>query len=79
MLLDLAALVAGKTKEEWKFAFVCIQGMLFVVIVSDSMLAWKNRDAYRHSRIDSEDLGELAFHDSDQIWLSEFENSDRFD
>ncbi|KAJ7459081.1 hypothetical protein B0H11DRAFT_2242653 [Mycena galericulata] len=70
LLLDLAALVAGKTKEEWRFAFFCIAGVLFVVIVSDSMLAWKNRhtlQTYAHSRLDVDETG---FRDSDQIWLS---------
>ncbi|KAJ7665470.1 hypothetical protein DFH06DRAFT_1187450 [Mycena polygramma] len=43
LLLDLGALVAGDTKENWKFAFSCIMGVLSVVIVSDCVVAWKNR------------------------------------
>ncbi|KAJ6502652.1 hypothetical protein DFH09DRAFT_1335799 [Mycena vulgaris] len=85
LLLDLAALAAGNTKEEWRFAFVCIMGVLFVVILSDCALAWMGRHApnstsLSHSRMDSEDDGEEgAFHDSDQIWLSDFtpERSER--
>ncbi|KAJ7651615.1 hypothetical protein DFH06DRAFT_1094661 [Mycena polygramma] len=45
LLLDLGALVAGDTKEDWKFAFSCIMGVLSVVIISDCVVAWKTRRA----------------------------------
>ncbi|KAJ7109873.1 Dor1-like family-domain-containing protein [Mycena epipterygia] len=69
LLFDLAALAAGNTKEEWKFAFICIMGVLFVVIAFDCMLAWKNRNAPNEfSHLEEE---EMAFHDSDAIWMSD--------
>ncbi|KAJ7657970.1 Dor1-like family-domain-containing protein [Mycena rosella] len=73
LLLDLVALAAGNTKEEWRFAFFCIIGVLFVVVLSDWMLAWKNRYAPRTSPIDPEDE-ESAFHESpfqDEILMSD--------
>ncbi|KAJ7754960.1 hypothetical protein DFH07DRAFT_495593 [Mycena maculata] len=68
LLLDLAALVAGNTRDEWKFAFLCITGVLFVVILSDSMMARRNPpppNDFAHARIDVEDEEELALHGSD--------------
>ncbi|KAJ7492298.1 hypothetical protein FB451DRAFT_1502264 [Mycena latifolia] len=74
LLLDLAALAVGNTKEEWRFAFFCIMGVLFVVILSDCVLAWRDRQAPNnaHLRLDSEDEESALQHDSDQIWMSDF-------
>lgn len=43
--LDLAALAAGDTTEGWRFAFLCIMGLLLVVALCDCMLAWRRRHA----------------------------------
>ncbi|KAJ6575456.1 hypothetical protein B0H19DRAFT_1255007 [Mycena capillaripes] len=73
MLLDLAALAVGDTKEEWKVAFSCIMDVLFVVIAFDCLLAWRRGRAPHNvslPRTDSEDE-ESALHESEQIWLSD--------
>ncbi|KAJ6469627.1 hypothetical protein C8R47DRAFT_1301592 [Mycena vitilis] len=66
LLLDLGCLFAGDTKEDWKFAFSCIMGVLSVVIVSDCVLAWKGRRASDGvSLAEDEESGRAHEH----IWL----------
>ncbi|KAJ6609362.1 Dor1-like family-domain-containing protein [Mycena sp. CBHHK59/15] len=70
LLFDLAALEAGNTKEEWKFTFICTAGILSVVIICDSYLAWKNRHtAHTYDHLRAEDDG-FAIHSPEEIWMS---------
>ncbi|KAJ7170218.1 hypothetical protein C8R46DRAFT_1350092 [Mycena filopes] len=70
LFLDLAALTAGQTTNEWKFAFSCIMGVLFVVVASDASLAWRNRAPVR---VPVEVEGETSALQggSEEIWLSD--------
>ncbi|KAJ7161238.1 hypothetical protein C8R43DRAFT_323507 [Mycena crocata] len=79
LLLDLAALAVGNAKEEWRTAFLGIMGVLSVVIVSDSVLAWKDKhaqSAVSHPHIGLEDEETALFRDHDlphdQIYMSDF-------
>ncbi|KAJ7610794.1 Dor1-like family-domain-containing protein [Roridomyces roridus] len=87
LLLDLLALVTGNTTEQWRFAYFCVGGILFVVILSDWLMAWHARNTapvepdshelYPHSREVSDDDVTVSFYDSaDQIWLPEETSSD---
>ncbi|KAJ6520157.1 Dor1-like family-domain-containing protein [Mycena sanguinolenta] len=70
LLLDLAALAAGNTQEEWKTAFLCIMGVLSVVIVSDYML---NRHAAQNVSLsrDDEDEESALHNGSEDINLTD--------
>ncbi|KAJ7361394.1 hypothetical protein DFH08DRAFT_1032599 [Mycena albidolilacea] len=70
LLLNLAAFVAGDTKDDWKFAFSCIMGVLTVVLIFDFIL---NRRAPQISVVrddDSEDE-ESALPCSEDIFLAD--------
>ncbi|KAF7307143.1 hypothetical protein MIND_00507700 [Mycena indigotica] len=68
LVLDLAALAAGSAIEEWRIAFAAIIGVLFVVVLSDSALAWKNGRLHPAPELIT-DID--AYHDSEQIYLSD--------
>ncbi|KAJ7786665.1 hypothetical protein B0H16DRAFT_1670677 [Mycena metata] len=71
LLLDLAALTAGHTTDGWRFAFSCIMGVLFVVVLSDALLAWKNRAPARMP-VDAEAETSALQGGSEEIWLEDF-------
>ncbi|KAJ7269392.1 hypothetical protein B0H12DRAFT_1249909 [Mycena haematopus] len=71
LLFDLAALAVGDTKTEWKFAFLCIMGVLSVVIVSDWILSRRALQNVSLSRDDSEDEESALHNGSEEIHLAD--------